>query len=110
MANTEPYRAVSLTIDEKIQGMLHTAKTKRDYLKQDSDKAIAEFIKDMRDRTNNRVRNNESVLHFIFHQAGFPESRYSAPYDSFTYDEKRAFKEAMIQFKAVVSQMPSITL
>ncbi|MDX7987683.1 hypothetical protein FE392_10110 [Xenorhabdus sp. 12] len=106
MANTEPYRAVILTLDEKIDGMLHTAHVKSHVFKRDSDKAITEFIKNMRDRTNNRTRNNERVLHYIFHLAGFPKSKYDTPYESFTYDEKKAFIEAMFQFKAAVSYMP----
>ncbi|CDL83859.1 DUF5347 family protein [Xenorhabdus szentirmaii] len=106
MANTEPYRAVILTLDEKIDGMLNTAQIKNRVLKQNSDKAIAEFIKNMRDRTNNRSRNNERVLHSILHLAGFPKSKYGTPYESFTYDEKKAFIEAIIQFKAVASLMP----
>ncbi|CDG96499.1 Phage-related protein [Xenorhabdus bovienii str. puntauvense] len=108
MANTEPYRAVPLTLDEKIDGMYHTAQIKGAFFDSvsNSDKAISEFIKNMRDRTNNRKRNNKKLLHGLFHLAGLPKSRYESQYEDFTSDERRSLKEAMIQLQAAVSWMP----
>ncbi|CDG86488.1 DUF5347 family protein [Xenorhabdus bovienii] len=108
MANTESHSAVVLTLDEKIDGMCHTAQIKGTFFDSvsNSDKAISEFIKNMRDRTNNRKRNNKKLLHGLFHLAGLPESRYESQYEDFTSDERRSLKEAMIQLQAAVSWMP----
>ncbi|CDH23533.1 DUF5347 family protein [Xenorhabdus nematophila] len=108
MANTEYHSAVVLTLDEKIDGMCHTAQIKGTVFVSvsNSDKAISEFIKNMRDRTNNRKRNNKKLLHGLFDLAGLPESRYESQYEDFTSDERRSLKEAMIQLQAFMSWIP----
>ncbi|PHM65705.1 Phage-related protein [Xenorhabdus stockiae] len=109
MANTESHRAVVLTLDERIDGMCQVAKTRASVFSGSvsaSDKAIAEFIKNMRDRTNNRKRNNKKLLHVLFHLAGLPKSRYDAQYEDFTLDERHSLIEAFMQYKAVAAIMP----
>ncbi|WP_338803345.1 DUF5347 family protein [Xenorhabdus griffiniae] len=109
MANTEPYRAVSLTLDEKINGLNKTAEmlAPRVYDIKKSNSQLADFMAYMRDRTNNRVRNNEQVLHFIFHLAGFDKSRYNVKFNELTQSELRSLVAAMNQFKSVAEILPN---
>ncbi|CAM4070382.1 DUF5347 family protein [Xenorhabdus thuongxuanensis] len=109
MANTEPYRAVSLTLDEKINGFNKTAEMLNPHISdiEKSNSQLADFIEYMRDRTNNRIRNNERLLHLIFHLAGFDKSRYNAEFSEFTEQEVRSLILAMNQFKGVASIIPT---
>ncbi|MEQ1968683.1 DUF5347 family protein [Xenorhabdus nematophila] len=109
MANTEPYRAVSLTLDEQINGLNKAAELlwPRVCDVKQSNRQLAEFIDYMRDRSNNRVRNNERLLHLIFHLAGFDKSRYDAKFSEFTAEELRSLILAINQFKAVAAILPA---
>ncbi|CAM3291595.1 DUF5347 domain-containing protein [Xenorhabdus nematophila] len=106
MANTESCRAVVLTLDERIDG-LNAAAELRHKVFSDDNSELAEFMEYMRDRTNNRVRNNERILHLIFHLAGFDKSRYDVKFNELTKNEQRALILAMNQFKAVASILPA---
>ncbi|CDL86697.1 Phage-related protein (fragment) [Xenorhabdus cabanillasii JM26] len=60
----------------------------------------------MRDRSNNRIRNNERVLHLIFHLAGFDKSQFNNELKDFTPEEQRSLISAIHQFKAVAAELP----
>ncbi|MDC9588573.1 DUF5347 family protein [Xenorhabdus sp. XENO-10] len=111
MANTEPFRAVSQTVDERIDGMNHTAKAhaiifKKSKKSGELNSQLADFIDMMRDRSNNRIRNNERVLHLIFHLAGFDKSQFNNKLKDFTVEEQRSLISAIHQFKAVAAELP----
>ncbi|KLU15552.1 MULTISPECIES: DUF5347 family protein [Xenorhabdus] len=109
MANTEPYRAVSLTLDEQINGLNKTAELLAPIVCdiKKSNSQLADFIECMRDRTNNRVMNNEKLLHVMFYLAGFDKSRYNTKVSEFTEEEIRSLIMVMNQFKAVAERIPS---
>ncbi|WP_338804825.1 DUF5347 family protein [Xenorhabdus griffiniae] len=105
MANTEPYRAVSMTLDEKIDGLNKSAELRAKYFSDDN-RELAEMIEYLRDRTNNRTRNNEQLLHLIFNLAGFDKSRYEVKFHQLTNNEQRSLILAMNQLKALASILP----
>ncbi|OKP03906.1 DUF5347 family protein [Xenorhabdus eapokensis] len=109
MANTEPCRAVSLTLDEKIKGLNKTAELLAPivYDIKKSNSQLADFIASMRDRTNNRVMNNEKLLHAMFYLAGFDKSRYNAKFSEFTEAEIRSLIRVINQFKTVAKELPN---
>ncbi|KGM27593.1 hypothetical protein KS18_14185 [Photorhabdus luminescens] len=108
MANTEPCRAVVLTLDEKIDGLNKTSEARNRYFCDDKENnnKLDDFIETMRDRTNNRVRNNERVLHLIFHLAGFDKERYHVKFKELTIEERRSLILAINQLRAVASILP----
>ncbi|PHM73689.1 DUF5347 family protein [Xenorhabdus kozodoii] len=107
MANTEPCRAVALTLDEKIDGLNKSAALRaKFFVDKNSNSQLADFIETMRDRTNNRVRNNERMLHLIFHLAGIDKSRFDIRFNEFTPDEIRSLILAINQLKALASILP----
>ncbi|WFQ80024.1 DUF5347 family protein [Xenorhabdus sp. SF857] len=110
MANTESHRAISLTLDEKIRGMNKTAEFLSGHFDNDglrTDKQLADFLDYMRDRTNNRVWNNERFLHMMFHMAGFDKSRYHIGINEFTPEEKKSFIFILHQCQAICSVLPN---
>jgi hypothetical protein len=110
MTNTKLYRTLVYTLDKRIDFRCNAVRKKRciPNIESASDKAMAKFIKNMRDPANNQKRNNEMLLHVIFNLAGFPESKYNAQYEDLTKEEKQSLIEAMVQYKAVADYMPRL--
>ncbi|PHM36187.1 Phage-related protein [Xenorhabdus mauleonii] len=108
MANTEPCRAVSLELNEKIYGINKTTELRRHFnYGKKSNNQLAEFIKTMRDPTYNREQNNKKLLHSIFHLAGFDESRYDVKFNELTLEEERSLVLVLNQIKGMVTILPN---
>lgn len=107
-------RAVSYSLDEKIDGMNRAAKVRGAlFIKNGSingkeiNAGMTVFLKEMRCRTNNRARENSRVLSAIFFLAGIDKAKHDSDFKSLNEDEQIRLIEAMNQIKAVTSIFPT---
>ncbi|HBL6943165.1 TPA: DUF5347 domain-containing protein [Morganella morganii] len=103
-------RAVSMTIDEKIDGMNIAAKMRANLFQiqgKPLNAGMGDFMKELRSHSNNKVRNNNRVLSMIFFLAEIEKEKHGLKFEQLTHNEQVRFIEAINQIKAVASIFPT---
>lgn len=103
-------RAVSMTIDEKIDGMNIAAKMRANLFQiqgKPLNAGMGDFMKELRSHSNNKVRNNNRVLSMIFFLAEIEKEKHSFKFEQLTHNEQVRFIEVINQIKAVASIFPT---
>ncbi|AJC66880.1 MULTISPECIES: DUF5347 family protein [Dickeya] len=106
MANTEPARAIPLSIAERTDGLNHIAMLRGKHFKTNSEKEMCRFIDDMRDKIDDDYHKNMRVLSAIFELADIDKERHHLKFNELTTDEKERLIKAMNKLRAVVSLFP----
>jgi hypothetical protein len=106
MANTEPARAIPLSIAERTDGLNHIAMLRVKHFKTNSEKEMCRFIDDMRDKIDDDYHKNMRVLSAIFELADIDKERHHLKFNELTIDEKERLIKAMNKLRAVVSLFP----
>ncbi|MEX5733007.1 DUF5347 family protein [Providencia hangzhouensis] len=114
----EPFydRAITYTLDEKIDGLNQAAKLRGALFKYKDkvngkkiNQGLIDFINELNDVTNNREnkRQNKRVIGLIYFLADIKKEKHHLNYDQLDNDEQIRLVEAINQLKAINSILPN---
>lgn len=96
---------VALNVGARLAGLNHVTALRARYWG-DSEKEVARFVADMRDKRDPQFNENSRALAAIFYLAKIPAARHDSEFSALTTEEKKALITAMNHFRAVVSLFP----
>ncbi|HGJ5897326.1 DUF5347 family protein [Arsenophonus apicola] len=94
-----------MSIKQRAYG-LHKINQLKNELFGPEDKALQEFIDNMRDKFNEDASNNKKFLGMILYYAGINKNRHDCKYEEFTKDEIKLIVNAINIIKSGVAMFP----